>query len=131
MQWSYYFRNVITCYRVAIEGWPPTVPFMNLSKASSSFSQLEMLLQKWEMGSTYWKELSQEEYESLRGERNQQLESGKLNEPSHRTRSDKGKKHACCPTNTNNSRQCKKYRSAPTVDDDESEDDTGRSTDRD
>ena len=121
MQWSNYFRNIITRYQVAIEGWPPTVPFMNLSKASNSFSQLEMLLRKWEMGSTYWKELSAEEYESLRRERNEQLESGELEEPSRRTRSDKGKKRARRPTN-NNSRQSKKYKSAETVDDEDDSD---------
>ena len=121
MQWSNYFQNIVTPYQVVIEGWPSTVPFMNLSKASSSFSQLEMLLRKWEMGSTHWKELSQEEYESLRQERNQQLESGELEEPSRRIRSDKGKKRAHHPTNTNNSRQSKKYKSAETVDDDEDE----------
>ena len=130
MQWSHYFQNIITRYQVAIKGWPSTIPFMNLSQASSSFSQLEMLPRKWEMGSTYWKELSLEEYENLRQERDQRLKNGELNEPSHRTRSDKGKKCARNPINSNNSRRSKNYKSAETVNDDEDEDqeETGSGT---
>ena len=70
------------------------------------------------MGSTYWKELSAEEYESLRWERNEQLESGELEEPSRHTRSDKGKKLTHHSTN-NNSHQSKKYKSVETVDDED------------
>jgi len=40
MQWAHYFRNIVTCYQVAVEGWPTTIPFANLSSASSSLSQL-------------------------------------------------------------------------------------------
>ena len=81
-----------------------------------------MLLQKWEMGSIYWKELSLEEYKNLRQERNQQLENGELNEPSRHTRSDKGKKRAHNPINSNNSRRSKNYKSAEMVNEDKDED---------
>ena len=66
MQWMHYFRNIVTRYRVTIEGWPLTIPFANLSSMSSSFSHLETLLRKWEMGSTFWKKLSKEEYAMLK-----------------------------------------------------------------
>jgi len=100
-----------------------TIPFANLSSASSSLSQLELLLRKWEMGATYWKELTDEEFEELRRERNEQLESGAVMEPSHRTRSDKGKKRTCsAAANSEDSlRRSKKVKSAATVNDEDSE----------
>jgi len=55
MQWPHYFRNVVSHYHVVIEGWPNGIPFTNLSTISSSLTQLETLLRKWEMGITYWK----------------------------------------------------------------------------
>ncbi|KAG6377665.1 hypothetical protein JVT61DRAFT_14430 [Boletus reticuloceps] len=48
MQWKYYFRNVVSRYKVAIKGWPDEVPFKNLSEVSCSLALLEMLYQKWE-----------------------------------------------------------------------------------
>ncbi|KAI6017229.1 hypothetical protein PISMIDRAFT_118286 [Pisolithus microcarpus 441] len=44
IQWAQYFQNVITHYQVVIEGWPEMIPFTNLSSASSSLAQLEVLL---------------------------------------------------------------------------------------
>jgi len=44
------------------------------------------------MGTIYWKELTNDEFEELRRTRNEQLENGEIQEPSCRTRSDKGKK---------------------------------------
>ncbi|KAF8331608.1 hypothetical protein F5887DRAFT_1081199 [Amanita rubescens] len=43
-------------------------------------------------GTTYWKKLTQEEFEQLEDERDAQIESGKINTPARRTCSDKGKK---------------------------------------
>ncbi|KAI6024596.1 hypothetical protein PISMIDRAFT_121202, partial [Pisolithus microcarpus 441] len=60
-----YFQNVVAHYCVIIEGWPDTITFENLSSASSSLSQLEVLLQKWEMGSTHWKKLSDDKFTEL------------------------------------------------------------------
>ncbi|KAF8344669.1 hypothetical protein F5887DRAFT_918040 [Amanita rubescens] len=46
----------------------------------------------WKQGTTYWKKLTQEEFEQLEDERDAQIESGKINTPARRTCSDKGKK---------------------------------------
>ena len=92
MQWKAYFRNIVSRYRVAIEGWPSTIPFANLSDCSSSMPQLEMLQQKWEMDSTYWRKLTDEEFEVLRQQQNEDIESCSIIESTHRTRSDKGAK---------------------------------------
>ena len=113
MQWAQYFRNVVALYNVIIEGWPEAIPFANLSSTSSSLSQLELLLQKWEMGMTYWKEISDEEVEELRQKRNEQIEGGEIEEPSLRTRSDKGKKRVRRSSDDPPSR--KKYKSAATI----------------
>ncbi|KAF8834718.1 hypothetical protein BDN67DRAFT_872571, partial [Paxillus ammoniavirescens] len=95
MQWTHYFHNVVQRYMAVIIDWPDSVPFANLSNASSSLSQLEILLHKWEMGTIYWKTLAEGEYNKLLQKRNEQLESGELSEVLHRTRSDKGKKRKC------------------------------------
>ncbi|KAI6022386.1 hypothetical protein PISMIDRAFT_114200, partial [Pisolithus microcarpus 441] len=92
MQWAQYFRNVVTHYQVVIEGWPETIPFANLSSASSSLAQLEVLLRKWELGATYWKALSDDELNQLQQRRNEGLENGEIEEHSCCTRLDKGKK---------------------------------------
>ncbi|KAG9313578.1 hypothetical protein JVU11DRAFT_5908 [Chiua virens] len=44
MQWTHYFWNVVFRHKVIIEAWPSSIPFVNLSKASSALAQLEMLL---------------------------------------------------------------------------------------
>ncbi|KAI6100913.1 hypothetical protein EDD16DRAFT_1463800, partial [Pisolithus croceorrhizus] len=118
MQWAQYFQNVVARYHVAIEGWPDTVVFANLSSASSSLSQLEVLLQKWEMGSTHWKKLSDDEFRELQQARNEQLESGEIQAHSRRTRSDKGKKHTPYSLNAPSN---KKYKSAAIINDDNEE----------
>ncbi|KAI6011956.1 hypothetical protein EDC04DRAFT_2905129 [Pisolithus marmoratus] len=119
MQWAQYFRNIVACYWVVIEGWPETIPFVNLSSASSSLMQLEALLQKWEMGTTYWKVLSNDELNQLQQRRNEQLENGEIREYACHTCSGKGKK---CTNHSSAAASKKKYKSAATVDDDEDED---------
>ncbi|KAG1735557.1 hypothetical protein EDB19DRAFT_1830226 [Suillus lakei] len=44
MQWVHYWHNVVQRYLVICEGWPVDMPFENLSKVSSSLTDLEMLL---------------------------------------------------------------------------------------
>ncbi|KAI5986623.1 hypothetical protein EDD15DRAFT_2373070 [Pisolithus albus] len=118
MQWAQYFRNIIARYHVAIEGWPDTVVFANLSSTSSSLSQLEVLLRKWEMGSTYWKKLSDNEFRELQQERNEQLERGEIQAHSRRTRSDKGKKHTSRSLNAPSN---KTYKSVAIINDNDDE----------
>ncbi|KAI5994435.1 hypothetical protein EDD15DRAFT_2165994 [Pisolithus albus] len=117
MQWAQYFRNVVTRYQVVIEGWPERIPFANLSSASSSLVQLEVLLRKWQLGATYWKTLSDDELTQLQQRRNEGIENGEIEEHSRRTRSDKGKKR----TNHSSATASKKYKSAATVNDEDDE----------
>ncbi|KAI6026437.1 hypothetical protein BKA83DRAFT_4462843 [Pisolithus microcarpus] len=113
MQWAQYFQNVVARYRVIIDGWPEAIPFANLSSMSSSLPQLEILLRKWEMGTTCWKALSDDEFKQLQQKRSEELESGGIEECSRCTCSDKA-------TASN-----KKYKSAATIDDEDDEGDVG------
>ncbi|KAG1787786.1 uncharacterized protein HD556DRAFT_1246258 [Suillus plorans] len=83
MQWAYYFWNVVQHHQVVIEGWPENVPFANLSKVSSALPELEMLLRKWELGTTHWKTLTDKDFEKIHLEHNEKLESGEI-EDTHR-----------------------------------------------
>jgi hypothetical protein len=65
MQWSHYFRNVVQCYQVAIEGWPDNMPFANLSQVLSARSDLEKLYSRWESKETKWKVLTDDEFQEL------------------------------------------------------------------
>ncbi len=97
MEWKLYFRNVVKRYLIIIKGWPSEIEFVNLSDASSSIDTLERLLRRWKQGTTYWKKLTQEEFEQLEDERDAQIESGEINAPAPRCqRSDKGKKRKGC-----------------------------------
>ncbi|KAG1899557.1 uncharacterized protein F5891DRAFT_953738 [Suillus fuscotomentosus] len=120
MQWVHYFRNVIQRYQVVVEGWPNNIPFTNLSKVSSAIPDLEMLLRKWESGATYWKAIDDIEFERLRRERDEGLESGDIIDQRRRTRSDKGKKHRQ-PAGTQNGRKTV-HKSAEFVDTDDEQD---------
>ncbi|KIK20613.1 hypothetical protein PISMIDRAFT_62254, partial [Pisolithus microcarpus 441] len=114
MQWAHYFRNVVTRYLVSIEGWPDRIPFTNLSTVSSVLPDLEMLLRKWEAGSTFWKLLNNQDYEVLCRERDAKLNSGELVEGTRRTRSDKGTKRTGQNRNaTKNSRRT--FKSSETI----------------
>ncbi|KIK19942.1 hypothetical protein PISMIDRAFT_34223, partial [Pisolithus microcarpus 441] len=92
MEWQYYFRNIVSCYCVVVEGWLMIIPFINLSSASSSLSVLKMLMWKWELGSIYWKTLTDKEYNKLQMEWDGQIEHGEITEPMHHPPSDKGAK---------------------------------------
>ncbi|EGN96571.1 hypothetical protein SERLA73DRAFT_154090 [Serpula lacrymans var. lacrymans S7.3] len=59
MHWKNYWRNIIQCYQIVIEGWPEHIPFANLSEVSSGLPDLEMLLHKWESGEIHWRQLSE------------------------------------------------------------------------
>ncbi|KAM6492469.1 hypothetical protein JOM56_012193, partial [Amanita muscaria] len=65
MEWKHYWEHVVCRYSVAIEGWPNTIPFKNLSEASTAYAELEMLLQQWRSGKTYWKKLTADELKAL------------------------------------------------------------------
>ncbi|KAG1895392.1 uncharacterized protein F5891DRAFT_1130659 [Suillus fuscotomentosus] len=95
---------------VIMEEWPKKIPFTNLN--------LQMLLCKWESGATYWKSLSDEEFEELCKEHKEKLESGELADQRHQPQSDKEKKHAEMRKST---AQCKQFKSAETISDDNSD----------
>lgn len=120
MHWAHYWRNVVQCYLVVIEGWPENIPFVNLSTVSSALPDLEMLLNKWETGEIHWRDLEEDEYEKLRQEHCEKVSSGEVIEKRRRTRSDKGKKRNQPLDNSGHRR--KMYKSAETVvSDDESD----------
>ncbi|KAF8128112.1 hypothetical protein EV363DRAFT_1400615 [Boletus edulis] len=126
MQWTAYFHNIMLHYRVAIEGWPSTVPLANLSEALSSLPQLEMLECKWEMGLTHWKKMSPEQFEALKQEWDEKIKSGKIVEQTRYTRLDKGTKRSCTGGADSSSRQSQKARSTPVVHEEENaQDSTG------
>ncbi|KAI6113578.1 hypothetical protein EDD16DRAFT_1521187 [Pisolithus croceorrhizus] len=114
--------NIINCqlheFFHTFTGWLDTVIFANLSSASSSLLQLEVLLWKWEMGSIHWKKLSDDKFRELQQARNEQLESGEIQAHSRRTHSDKGKKHTPYSLNAPSN---KKYKSAAIINDDNEE----------
>ena len=77
-------------YWVIFEGWPSNIPFQNLSAVSSPLADLESLLQRWQDGTTYWKQITASEAEKLI---NGMKERGEIQEPQCRTWSDRGRKH--------------------------------------
>ncbi|KAG1720619.1 uncharacterized protein EDB91DRAFT_1064769, partial [Suillus paluster] len=121
MQWAYYFWNVIQHYQVVIEGWPKNIPFANLSKVSSALPELEMLLRKWELGTTHWKVLTDEDFKKICLEHNKKLESGEIKDTCQRPRSDKGSKCKRPAATDENSTCRKKYKSKETIEDSDNE----------
>jgi hypothetical protein len=92
MQWVNYWHNIVQCYRVVCEGWPAHIPFKNLSEASSSLPELDMLLDMWKTKLIHWRLLDEAEYQQLLQEHQEKLKIGEVVEPSHWRHSDKGKK---------------------------------------
>lgn len=93
MQWKLYWRNVVARYRVIIKGWPEGIRFKNLSDATSSLQDLEVLLRKWKAGKIFWRKLTDEEFNTMDADRNKDIENGKIDDPGRRRRrSDFGKK---------------------------------------
>jgi len=120
MQWAHYFRNVVQQYQVVVEGWPNKIPFMNLSQVSSALPDLQMLCNSWDHGMTCWRSLSNEEFEKLRLEHEEKLESGAIIDRRCRTQSDKGAKRRS--TATSATAHHKQYQSAETIGDSDSSD---------
>ncbi|KAI0355964.1 hypothetical protein OH77DRAFT_1424249 [Trametes cingulata] len=67
MRWSWpaYLQDVVSVYRVRIEGWPLTeVPTLNLSDITH-LRRLELLLREWKEGSTYFRAIDEAEYRDM------------------------------------------------------------------
>lgn len=67
MRWSRaaYMRDVVSRYRVQVEGWPlEDVPFRNLSDIPN-LGKLELLLARWKDETTYFRTISQAEYDAM------------------------------------------------------------------
>ncbi|KIK35796.1 hypothetical protein CY34DRAFT_26524 [Suillus luteus UH-Slu-Lm8-n1] len=94
MQWANYWHNIVQCYHVICEGWPTHIPFKNLSEASTSLPELQMLHKMWKDKLIFWRLLDEDEYQWLQQERSEKLDTGEIVEPYRRPRSDKGKKCA-------------------------------------
>ncbi|KAF9231994.1 hypothetical protein BU15DRAFT_55515, partial [Melanogaster broomeanus] len=125
MQWALYWCNIVQCFWVMVTNWPENILFENLSKASNTMSDLELLLHRWKTGKIYWKALDDEEFVRLNQEQLEKIDQGEVSDPRRHTRSDKGKKRkrvadlgpaqdtGCCR---------KVYRSATPVPDEDNED---------
>ncbi|KAI0741815.1 hypothetical protein C8Q80DRAFT_1123601 [Daedaleopsis nitida] len=67
MRWARgaYIRDVVTRYRVRIEGWPlDEVPFKNLSDVPN-LPKLELLLKGWKEGTIYFRRISEAEFQQM------------------------------------------------------------------
>ena len=67
MRWSRsaYMRDVVSRYRVRIEGWPLSeIPLKNLSDVPN-LGKLEFLLARWKSGETFFRRISQAEYDAM------------------------------------------------------------------
>ncbi|KAI0768845.1 hypothetical protein BD413DRAFT_605260 [Trametes elegans] len=67
MSWSRksYLKNIVTRYRIRIEGWPlAEVPFRNLSDVSN-LGKLELLLQGWKAGTIRFRRISDEQVRAM------------------------------------------------------------------
>ncbi|KAH7922382.1 hypothetical protein BV22DRAFT_974595, partial [Leucogyrophana mollusca] len=110
MQWKLYFQNIIDVYQVKIVGWPDNVPFGNLSQVSSALPDLQALLRKWQSGAIRWEHIDDDELARLREKRNQQLESGEIQDHCCHVCSDKGKSRK-----KGGATRTKEYKSAETI----------------
>ncbi len=67
MAWSRrsYMKNIVTRYRVRIEGWPlAEVPFRNLSDVSN-LPKLELLLRGWKEGTIRFGRINDAQYQQM------------------------------------------------------------------
>ena len=117
MEYVDHHRKIFYHYQIILEGWPQTLPFKAPSKCSSSFYELNNLLQFLCNGNTYWKNITAEELATLEKELKEKIASGEIISPTQCHCSDHGKKW-----NKGWSKQVKtKYTSAVTVDSDNAE----------
>ncbi|KAG1884472.1 hypothetical protein F4604DRAFT_1878775 [Suillus subluteus] len=115
MQWANYWRNVVQRYRVICEGWPTHIPFKNLSEASTSLPELQMLHDMWKNKLISWRLLDEDEYQRLLQEHNENVNTGEIVEPSRRPRSDQGKKRIQPAEEPSIPRRKKVYKSLDTI----------------
>ena len=67
MSWTRksYMKNIVTRYRVRIEGWPlADVPFKNLSDVSN-LPKLQLLLRGWKEGTIRFRKITDAEYTEM------------------------------------------------------------------
>jgi hypothetical protein len=90
MSYKNYWRDIVAKYRVYIEGWPDEILFGNLSDVATSLPALEKLRSSWKSGRTFFRVLSDAEFEKLDDERSQRIEDGEEEVHVRKTRCDKG-----------------------------------------
>jgi hypothetical protein len=91
MKWKFYWRDIVRQHRVIIDGWPTDIPLGNISDVATSLPALERLHYSWSTGTTKFRPIDDAELQMLETERQQNIESGKENEPEPRkVRCDKG-----------------------------------------
>ncbi|KAI0831891.1 hypothetical protein BC628DRAFT_565048 [Trametes gibbosa] len=67
MKWAQtaYMRDVVSRYRVRIEGWPVAeIEFKNLSNIPN-LRKLELLLRGWKDETIYFRQINEEEYQAM------------------------------------------------------------------
>ncbi|KAG2100408.1 uncharacterized protein F5147DRAFT_747135 [Suillus discolor] len=115
MQWANYWRNIVQRYHVICEGWPAHIPFKNLSEASTSLPELQMLHDMWKNKLISWRLLDEDEYQQLLREHNEKVNTGEIVESSRWPRSDKGKKRVQPTEEPSIPRRKKIYKSLDTI----------------
>jgi len=93
MKWANYWDAVVKKYKVVVEGWPSRIPFALLTQACSGVSDTEALLKSWMNGTTYWRQLDDDEFIKEEKTCDTHIASGEI--PAcclHKACEDKGKK---------------------------------------
>ena len=93
MKWKNFWRDVVSKYRVVVDGWPENIQFGNLSDVVTSLADLETLLRKWRSGAIHFRSIGDDEFKQMLDKRDEQIENGEIDEPPCKARSDKGRKH--------------------------------------
>ncbi|TFY74454.1 hypothetical protein EWM64_g9558 [Hericium alpestre] len=101
MCWAKYEQEIVIGYRVAIEGWPDNVLFKDLSKQTLRLKLLKNLVQRWKLGLTGFRQLT--EAEVLERQQNQagpHMKAPRVDKGDKRPQCQKGqagrrKKHIC------------------------------------
>ncbi|KDQ59630.1 hypothetical protein JAAARDRAFT_56629 [Jaapia argillacea MUCL 33604] len=92
MKWTQYWWDIVTKYRVVVDGWPNSIPFGNLSDVVKTLHEYESLTRKWQKGKIFFKTLSEQEFAEMDEDQQQQIDNGEIDIPTRKTCSDKGQK---------------------------------------
>jgi len=95
MKWANYWDAIVKTYHVVIDSWPSNIVFAPLTQACRGVGDTQMLFKSWTDGTTYWHQLTNEEFTEGDNNCEARIVSGEI--PSvraHKMCEDKGKKRA-------------------------------------